>query len=60
MPRQKIEKKNKTTKLSAAEKKKIKILNKAKANPVKAAAKKVKQDAKRARRKAAGSVKKLG
>ena len=62
MPRKQTEKKKmvKTTKLTAAEKKKIKIANKAKANPGKAAAKKVKQDAKRARRAASGSVKKVG
>ena len=50
----------KTTKMTAGEKKKRAILNKAKANPKKAAAKKIKQDAKRARRKESGSVKKMG
>jgi|TARA_B110000208_G_scaffold153767_1_gene186122 hypothetical protein len=62
MPRKQTEKKVmvKSTKLTAAEKKKIKQANKAKANPGKAAAKKVKADAKRDRRAKSGSVKKLG
>ena len=62
MPRKQTEKKvmSKVTKMTAAEKKKQKILNKQKANPGKSAAKKVKQDAKRARRAESGSVKKLG
>jgi hypothetical protein len=46
-PKKKIEK---STSLTAAEKKKQKQDNKAKANPGKAAAKKVKSDAKRERR----------
>lgn len=50
----------KSTKLTEGEKKKIKQENKAKANPGKAADKKVKADAKRARRAESGSVKKLG
>ena len=45
------------TKLTDSEKKKIKQENKAKANPGKAAAKKVKTDAKRERRAASGSTK---
>lgn len=62
MPRAQQEKKAfvKTTKLTAGEKKKIAQANKAKANPVRAAAKKEKSDNKRARRKESGSVKKLG
>lgn len=44
-------------KLTDAEKKKIKQANKAKANPEKAAAKLVKTDAKRERRKESGSTK---
>eukprot|EP00527_Entomoneis_sp_CCMP2396_P009647 CAMPEP_0198136778 /NCGR_PEP_ID=MMETSP1443-20131203/379_1 /TAXON_ID=186043 /ORGANISM="Entomoneis sp., Strain CCMP2396" /LENGTH=57 /DNA_ID=CAMNT_0043798053 /DNA_START=74 /DNA_END=247 /DNA_ORIENTATION=- len=50
----------KTTKLTEGQKKKVKQENKAKANPDKAAAKKVKSDAKRERRAESGSVKKLG
>ena len=52
MPRKQTAKKvmAKDTKMTAAEKKKLKILNKQKANPGKSAAKKIKQDAKRARR----------
>lgn len=46
-----------TDKKTDAEKKKIKQLNKAKANPGKAADKKEKSDAKRERRKESGSVK---
>tara|TARA_B110000977_G_scaffold201646_1_gene297461 strand:+ start:6566 stop:6733 length:168 start_codon:yes stop_codon:yes gene_type:complete len=44
-------------KLTDSEKKKIKQLNKAKANPEKAAAKKEKSDEKRRRRKESGSKK---
>jgi hypothetical protein len=44
----------------AAEKKKQSILNKAKANPGLAAENKIINDAKRERRKASGSKKKLG
>ena len=44
-------------KLTDAEKKKIKQENKAKANPGKAAEKKIKSDAKRERRKESGSTK---
>jgi hypothetical protein len=44
-------------KLTDAEKKKIKQANKAKANPEKAAAKKIKSDSKRERRKEEGSTK---
>jgi hypothetical protein len=47
----------KSTKLTEGEKKKIKQANKAKANPGKATAKKEKNDAKRAGRKASGSTK---
>ena len=47
----------KKDKLTDAEKKKIKQENKAKANPGKAEEKKEKNDAKRASRKEAGSVK---
>jgi len=45
------------TKMTQGEKKKQQQLNKAKANPQKAADKKVKQDAKRLRRKESGSTK---
>jgi len=58
MPPKKAEPKK--TGLTAAEKKKQKQENKAKANPGKAAAKKEKADAKRERRKESGSVKKMG
>ena len=44
-------------KLTDSQKKKINLVIKAKATPEKAAAKKEKQDAKRARRKESGSVK---
>ena len=47
-------------KMSAADKKKQKLANKAKANPAVAAANKTKSDAKRTRRAESGSVKKLG
>jgi len=47
----------KSTKLTEGEKKKIKQENKAKANPAKAAAKKEKNDKKRAGRKESGSTK---
>jgi hypothetical protein len=46
--------------MTAAEKKKQKIENKAKANPGAAAANKEKSDAKRARRKESGSTKPMG
>lgn len=46
-------------KLTDAERKKIKQENKAKANPGKAAEKKIKSDAKRERRKVSGSTKKI-
>lgn len=46
--------------MTAAEKKKQKIDNKAKSNPAVAAKNKEKTDAKRARRKESGSSKKLG
>ena len=49
-----------TTKMTAGEKKKRRNENKAKANPGKAAKKKVKQDRKRANRAASGSTKKMG
>jgi len=49
--------KNTGDKLTDAEKKKIKQANKAKANPGKAAEKKLKSDAKRERRKESGSTK---
>lgn len=50
----------KTEKLTQGEKKKLKNDNKAKANPERAAAKKEKNDRKRAGRKESGSQKKLG
>jgi len=50
----------KTSKMTAGEKKKRAIANKAKANPKDAAKNKEKKDKKRARRAASGSVKKLG
>jgi hypothetical protein len=50
----------KSTKLTQGQKKKLKSENKAKANPGKAAAKKEKNDAKRAGRAASGSQKPLG
>ena len=52
-----LAKKEKGEKLTDAEKKKIKQANKSKANPGKSADKKVKQDAKRERRKESGSTK---